>query len=305
MKIMKLKYYIPVLAAVVALFTGCKSDDDPIYLDSVQLSTTFVALSTEGSATTVRLNAAGDWAFDKVDARTVTNEAGEKVTTYHETPEWLTVSPLSGVAGQDIELTFSATEATATRVAMLKLTCGGQTQEINVVQYAQEAEPEVITTAQAVAMIKAGTQPASAVYVKGIVCRIQEISPQYGNATFFISDDGSYGDGNWLEIYRGKWLNGANYTTGDEFAVGDEMVVKGVLIDLFQRIRQLLLYAVGKLLPFRSVHAHRQRRGKLVVTRQPKDVVVEVTGGFGTLDVGGDALQFVINLLLEVVELEV
>lgn len=231
MKIMKLKYYIPVLAAVVALFTGCKSDDDPIYLDSVQLSTTFVALSTEGSATTVRLNAAGDWAFDKVDARTVTNEAGEKVTTYHETPEWLTVSPLSGVAGQDIELTFSATEATATRVAMLKLTCGGQTQEINVMQYAQEAEPEVITTAQAVAMIKAGTQPASVVYVKGIVCRIQEISPQYGNATFFISDDGTYGDGNWLEIYRGKWLNGANYTTGDEFAVGDEMVVKGVLID--------------------------------------------------------------------------
>ena len=228
---MKLRYFIPVLAAVIALFTGCKSDEDPIYLDNIQVSKSFVGISTDGSATKIKLNAGGDWAFDKVDARTTTDADGKKVTTYYETPEWLTVSPLSGTAGQDLELTFSATEATATRTAVLKLSCGGSTQEINVMQYAQEAEPEIITTAQAVAMIKAGTQPASAVYVKGIVCRIQEISPSYGNATFFISDDGTYGDSNWLEIYRGKWINGANFTTGDEFAVGDEMVVKGVLID--------------------------------------------------------------------------
>ena len=210
---MKLRYFIPLFVAAIALFTGCKSEDDPIYLGNVQVSTSYVSIKTEGGSTEVTVNAGADWSFD---AATV--------------PDWLTITPAQGSAGES-KVAFQAQAATATRNATVKLNCGGQTQEINIIQYAEEAEPEIITTAQAVAMIKASTQPASAVYVKGIVCRIQEISPSYGNATFFISDDGTYGDGNWLEIYRGKWLNGESFTTGDEFSVGDEMVVKGVLID--------------------------------------------------------------------------
>jgi hypothetical protein len=89
-----------------------------------------------------------------------------------------------------------------------------------------------MTVAEAVSMIKSKTQPETAVYVKGIVCRIQEISVQYGNATYYISDDGKYSaDGTWLQVYRGYWIGGAKFTAGNEFGVGDEMVIKAVLID--------------------------------------------------------------------------
>ena len=67
--------------------------------------------------------------------------------------------------------------------------------------------------------------------VKGIVCKINEISAQYGNATYFLSDDGSYGTNNWLEVYRGLWINGAAITKGDEFSVGDEITIEGSLMN--------------------------------------------------------------------------
>ena len=209
---MKLRYFIPIVVALVAMFTGCSEDNDPIYLDNIRLSSTYVSLSKDGATTDVSLTTAAEWSIDE---KTV--------------PEWLTISPMSGAAGTHT-LTFTPTPG-GSRTATLKINCGGQTQEVNVIQYAEETEPVLMTVSEAVAHIKAGTQPEGAVYVKGIVCKIQEISPQYGNATYFLSDDGTYGDNNWLEIYRGAWLNNEKFTTGDEFAVGDEMVVKGVLID--------------------------------------------------------------------------
>lgn len=210
---MKLRYFIPIVVALVAMFTGCSENEEAIYLDNIRLSSSYVSLDKDGiTPTAVELNASAEW---NIVESTV--------------PAWLTISPMSGAAGATT-LSFLA-EAGGTRTATLKLTCGGQTQEINVIQFAVEADPEIMTVSEAVAMIKAGTQPDGAAYVKGTVCRVQEISTSYGNATYFLSDDGSFGDGNWLEVYRGSWLNSEKFTTGDEFSVGDELVVKGVLVD--------------------------------------------------------------------------
>ena len=210
---MKLRYFIPIVVALVAMFTGCSENEEAIYLDNIRLSSSYVSLDKDGiTPTAVELNASAEW---NIVESTV--------------PAWLTISPMSGAAGATT-LSFLA-EAGGTRTATLKLTCGGQTQEINVIQYAEETEPEIMTVNEALAMIKAGTQPDGAAYVKGTVCRVQEISTSYGNATYFLSDDGSFGDGNWLEVYRGSWFNSEKFTTGDEFSVGDELVVKGVLVD--------------------------------------------------------------------------
>lgn len=211
---MKFRYLIPsFIIAALTLFVSCTDDNAPTYLDEVQLSSSYVAIPQEGGSVAVDVTAIADWTID-----------GESI------PEWLTVSPASGSAGAG-KITFSAESTLESRSIELLLNCGGKVQRINVVQQAEETDPVIYTVAEAVAMIKAGTQPETAVYVKGIVCRIQEISVQYGNATYFISDDGTYGDGNWLEIYRGYWFNGGKFTKGDEFGVGDELVVKGVLIN--------------------------------------------------------------------------
>lgn len=207
---MKLRYFIPVFAAIVALFTGCKSDDDPIYLDNIQVSTSYVSLSKDGGVTKVKLNAAGDWAFDKVIARTETNAGGEKVTNYYETPEWLTVSPLSGSAGQDIELSFSA-DAAAGRTATLKLSCGGQTQEINVIQGL--AEVATATCAEVIAGADAKTY-----MVTGVCTAIANTN--YGN--WYIND----GTGE-VYIYGTVDASGKYNWASFGIEVGDEVTVQG------------------------------------------------------------------------------
>ena len=228
---MKLRYIIPSFIALVAMFASCSDDNDPTYLDEVKVSQSIVTLPTEGGKVTITVNASSDWQFEEVFEETVTDEDGNETTVKYAIPEWLSVSQTSGGAGVT-EITFSADEATENHNVELKISCAGKTQRINVIQQAEETEPVIYTVAEAVAMIKAKQQPESAVYVKGIVCRIQEISVQYGNATYFLSDDGKYSaDGVWLEVYRGYWLNGQKFTEGNEFGVGDEMVIKGVLID--------------------------------------------------------------------------
>lgn len=67
------------------------------------------------------------------------------------------------------------------------------------------------------------------VYVKGIVSQIDEVSTEYGNATYWISDDGT--TSGQLESYRGKYLDNANFTSEDQIQVGDEVVIYGTLQD--------------------------------------------------------------------------
>lgn len=211
---MKLRYFIPSIVAVVAaMFTSCSDDNNPTYLDEVRVSSSYVALPQDGGTNSISITTADSWSI-----------AEESI------PSWLTVSPTSGGVGVG-SITFKADATTDGRECELLINCGGKVQRINVLQSAEETDPVIMTVSEAVALIKANAYTDKAVYVKGIVCRIQEISVQYGNATYFISDDGSFGDGNWLEIYRGFWYNAEKFTSGDEFSVGDELVVKGVLTD--------------------------------------------------------------------------
>ena len=83
------------------------------------------------------------------------------------------------------------------------------------------------TVAEALAIIEAGTYTSDNVYVKGIVSTISEISTSYGNATYFISDDGT--TDSELEVYRGYYLDGAKFTSSDDLQVGDTVIVYGVL----------------------------------------------------------------------------
>ncbi len=66
------------------------------------------------------------------------------------------------------------------------------------------------------------------VYVTGTIHKIGSIDTgQYGNATYYISDDGT--SGNDYEIYRGYYFNGDKFTSSDQLKVGDVVVVCGKL----------------------------------------------------------------------------
>lgn len=80
------------------------------------------------------------------------------------------------------------------------------------------------TVSEANAIIAAGKALNEEVYVKGTVANVQEISLQYGNASYTISDGAET-----LYVYRGLGLQGAKFTSEDEFEDGDDVVVFGTL----------------------------------------------------------------------------
>ena len=89
-------------------------------------------------------------------------------------------------------------------------------------------------TAYAVAMandlITAGQGLETEVYVIGTITNIEEVSTSYGNATYWIGDGTEY-SANDLEIYRGYYLEGENFTAEDQIKVGDKVIVYGKLVD--------------------------------------------------------------------------
>lgn len=208
-RFMKLKYIIPSFMAVVAMLVGCSDKFEAAYLDDLRVSSSYIAVPVDGNyPAEFVVSAKGDWQIKNV-------------------PDWLTFTPMSGGAG-DTKVTVSAPATSDSKSAVVKIVCGTSVQDVNVVQTVKKSEV-VLSVAQALQVLKDKPSGSSA-RVKGIVCKIDEISPQYGNATYYLSDDGTYGADNWLEVYRGKWIDGANFATGEEFAVGDELVVEGTIV---------------------------------------------------------------------------
>ena len=66
------------------------------------------------------------------------------------------------------------------------------------------------------------------IYLKGKVVSVREnYGTQFGNATFYVSDDGK-ADNQFL-VYRALYLNNEKYTSGDLLQPGDDVVVCGKL----------------------------------------------------------------------------
>ena len=88
----------------------------------------------------------------------------------------------------------------------------------------------VMTVAEALATIDGlteGGKTPDSVYVEGYVKSISEIAAGgYTNATYLIQDQGV---DNELTVFRGRNVGNTDFTSSDELAVGDMVVVKGIL----------------------------------------------------------------------------
>lgn len=68
------------------------------------------------------------------------------------------------------------------------------------------------------------------IYVKGKISSVKEqFSTQYGNASFYISDDGT--STNQFYVFRTLYLGNVKYTEGTNIKVGDEVVVCGKVVN--------------------------------------------------------------------------
>ena len=85
--------------------------------------------------------------------------------------------------------------------------------------------------AEANDLITAGEGLTTEVYVKGVITKIDEISTDYGNATYYINDTET--EEGLLYIYRGYYLNGDKFTAEDQIKVGDNVIVFGQLVNFY------------------------------------------------------------------------
>ncbi len=92
-----------------------------------------------------------------------------------------------------------------------------------------QANPYNIAMAQKVIAGLAADAPTEEVYITGIISNVKSIDTSYGNAEYYLSDDGtSAGE---LLIYRGYYLNGEKFTATDQIKAGDKVVILGKLIN--------------------------------------------------------------------------
>lgn len=188
---MKLRHIFTALAAAALTLVGCQ--EELKVLDEVQVSQSLVAIPVEGGSVEVTVNANDDWAI-----------AGA--------PEWLTVSPASGVAGETV-VTFSAEATDATRDGVFYINVGEVQQVMNVLQMAEKVETPLSTCAE----VNNGVD--GKVYrVKGTCTSIA--NTQYGN--WYLQDETGT-----VYIY-GTLYNGATQQfTKLGLEVGDIVTVEG------------------------------------------------------------------------------
>lgn len=91
-------------------------------------------------------------------------------------------------------------------------------------QKGSENNPYTVT--EAIALIKAGTAPSTAVCVKGKITAVTFFNATYSSLSYNIADEGS---SDVIEVYSGKGKDGANFSSKDDLKVGQIVVVKGIV----------------------------------------------------------------------------
>ena len=246
------------LFAGVALLGGCDKESvvsegySDLYVDSNNIT-----FALAGGSQTVKLAAPGGWEVVTetrlVDAKdesgkTIKDENGKNVKEKEKdangdiinyiagTAYWLTSSNFSVISGSgdtNIVITVPANEGGVISKTITIKSADGRC--LNVILNQEGASEDdgspgsksnPYTVTEAVDIISSGDIPAKEVCVKGTINKIDEVSPSYGNATYYITDGNAI-----LEVYRGKWINGDAFTSVDQIGIGDNVVVKGKLVD--------------------------------------------------------------------------
>ncbi|MDD7317465.1 MAG: OB-fold nucleic acid binding domain-containing protein [Prevotella sp.] len=88
-----------------------------------------------------------------------------------------------------------------------------------------EADPYNVAAALTLINGMADGDITGDIWVKGKISTIDGVDINYGNAVYYISDDGT--SSNQLQVFRGLFLGGDKFTATDQIKVGDEVIVKG------------------------------------------------------------------------------
>ena len=161
-----------------------------------------------------------------------------------EKADWVSLDKVSGAAGTSKVKVSVLQGGDDARSAEIIFKAGSDSKILTVNQtggivWGTEDNPYTATKAyEWVSTLPADAKSGNKVYVKGIICRIQApyVADDYGNAHFFISDDGKdEGEttGKVFQCYRVLYLGGEKYSNPADRNVqlGDEVVIYGTVVN--------------------------------------------------------------------------
>ena len=223
---MKLRNLFLGVCSAVAVFAACQKEAQDLGTPDISIDKSEMAFEIAGGEQELAVTATRDWKVE-TDA------------------DWVVVSPESGAGSLDPQtVTVTALENTGMdREASLKFTIGMKSKYLTVSQAGPggsadgtEASPYDAAKATKLASALGQDDKITGVYVKGIVKSIKEVSTQYGNATYYITD--ADGAANFY-VYRGKNLGNTSFTSADQINVGDNVVIYGDLMNYMGNRPQL------------------------------------------------------------------
>ena len=218
---MKLRYLLSALAGVAILASCVEVDPVASYDLAVKLSQSAISFAAAGGSHVVDVTADVNWS-----------------ATLDEDATWLSVSPLSGQAGQTVKVTVTA-EANMDndRTGVVTIKAGSDECLLTVIQLGDPhgtLADDPLTCAEARALcLSLADQETSAkkYYIKGIVSSVvEEYGTQYGNGTWWMSDNGT---DQTFEVYRALYIDNVKYddTSKPNIHVGDVVTVYGIIMN--------------------------------------------------------------------------
>ena len=177
--------------------------------EDVPVSSTITVTYNANGATSGTVPTDGN-EYESGDTVTVLGNTGDLAKTNYVFDGWNTKADGSG-ANYDEGGTFNITS--------------------NVTLYANwtalgtESNPFTVTQAKAAIDAAGNNATISDVYVQGIISQIDSFNSQYSSITYWISEDGT--TANQFEVYSGKGLNSANFTSMENIELCASVVVCG------------------------------------------------------------------------------
>ena len=125
---------------------------------------------------------------------------------------------------------FSGYDMNTAGEQTVTVTYQGQTATYGIeVKTIANTQETAYTVAEAKALIDAGKDLATKVYVKGTVSKIDSFNETYGSITYWISEEGT--TTNQFEVCGGLALSEAKFSAKEDLTVGDDVIVYGTIKD--------------------------------------------------------------------------
>ena len=235
--------FLTLLAAAAALFTGCQKQEADFDLPSIKIEGSGLTVDNE----TKKASFSADKDLTAINLRvTATRDWKAEIEWDADEVPWINVSPEEGAgtgSPQDVKVTI-LDNAGYNRVKQIKFNINYDYKTLYITQSGEKGEEIVgtlenpFTVAGVNKYVKAlgsDVQSPDVVYVKGIISKIADAGTYseggtFGNATFYISDDGS--SNNEFYCYRILYLGNKKFVSGQtDIKVGDEVIVCGKVVN--------------------------------------------------------------------------